>query len=624
MDTRLLKHYETELAFVREMGAEFAQAYPKIASRLGMDGVEINDPYVERLVESFAFLTSRIQLELDMRYPQFTQHLLEIVYPHYLAPVPAMFIAQFQPDAGVAKKFTLKRGTKMRAPLRDGDQTACEFRTAHAVDLWPLKISEVQYFASRGEVVAAGFGDGNSARAAVRLRLKAPNGTALNTLGVTHLDLYLPGQDRTPWSLYEHLMQDSIGIMGRSINRRDDWTVAPRTAKVLPLGFEPEEALLPFPGQSFDGYRLLQEYFSLPQRFFFTRLGGMDQILAKCEDNEIDVYILLKESRPQLQQTLSVANFALYCTPAVNLFEARCDRVNVLRKDSDHFVVVDRTAPLDFEIHTVLSVAGITSESVDDIDFRAFYSADDYTAAGENHEAYYAVRRRLRQRSENQKLRGTRTSYLGADIFLTLVDRKEAPYPGSLEQLAVRALCTNRDLPLMLQTGIGPSDFEMTDGGPVDAIKAISAISTPKSSPATDGSAAWRLISHLSLNYLSMDDADRGSAAAAIRELLGIYTPKGDRNLAKQLEGIAGMESRPIVRRMADEVLSTAVRGLEVKVTFDESYFEGTGVYVLGAVLDHFFAKYVSLNSFTETVINSTERGEIARWPAKSGRRRMI
>ena len=132
------------------------------------------------------------------------------------------------------------------------------------------------------------------------------------------------------------------------------------------------------------------------------------------------------------------------------------------------------------------------------------------------------------------------------------------------------------------------------------------------------------VISHLSLNYLSMDDADRGSAAAAIRELMGIYAPKEDRNLSKQLEGIAAVESRPIVRRMADEVLSTAVRGLEVKVIFDEEYFEGTGVYLLGAVLEHFFAKYVTLNSFTETVIHSTDRGEIARWSAKSGRRRMI
>ncbi len=624
MDTRLLKHYETELAFIREMGAEFAEAYPKIAGRLGMDGVEINDPYVERLIESFAFLTSRIQLELDMRYPVFTQHLLEIVYPHYLAPTPAMTVVQFQPEKGLAEKFTMARGTRMRTPLREGDQTACEFRTAHEVDLWPLKISEVQYHSGRGEVVAAGIGDGNNARAALRLRLKATAGLKLSELPLDHIDVFLPGPGRQPWMLYEHLLANCQAVVGRSTDRRDDWFVTPQDAKVSPLGFESEQAILPYPGQSFDGYRLLQEYFALPQRFFFARLNGLKQIFSAAKGDEVDIHILLSENRSELQQTLSVDNFALYCTPAVNLVEMRCDRVQVQRKDADHFVVVDRTVPMDFEVHTVLSVEGVTKDDRDDIQFRPFYSSDDYTAAGENHEAYYAVRRRFRQRSERQKLKGTRTSYLGTDIFLSLVDRQEAPYPESVEQLAVKALCTNRDLTMLLETGKGKTDFLLADGGPVTSVKSVTPISNPRASLAIDGNSAWRLVSHLSLNYLSMDDADRGSAAAAIRELLGIYAPAGDRNLAKQLEGVNEVSSRPIVRRMSDEVLSTAVRGLEVNVTFDESYFEGTGVFLLGAVLEHFFAKYVSLNSFTETVIHSVERGEIARWPAKSGRRRMI
>jgi len=624
MDTRLLKHYETELAFIREMGAEFASSYPKIASRLGMEGVQINDPYVERLIESFAFLTSRIQLELEMRYPVFTQHLLEIVYPHYLAPIPAMFVAKIVPENSIAEKFTMKRGTRMRAPLREGDQTSCEFRTAHEVDLWPLKLTEVQYYSGRGEVVAAGIGDGNNARAALRFRLETMAGLDLKELDLDHLDIFLPGADSQPWTLYEHLTANAVGLSGRSTNRRDDWTLSPRGAGVAQHGFEATEAILPYPGQSFDGYRLLQEYFALPQRFFFLRLHGLKEILAKAQAGEVDIHILLSENRHELQEVLTLENFELYCTPAVNLMERRCDRVQIKRKDADHFVVVDRTVPLDYEIHTLLSVEGVTIHDDDDTVFRPFYSADDYTAAGESHEAYYSVRRRFRQRSERQKLKGTRTSYLGTDVFLSLVDRSEAPYPTKIEQLAVRALCTNRDLPALLTTGKGDTDFQLTDGGPVSAVKAVTPISSPKASLAIDGSSAWRLISHLSLNYLSMDDGDRGSAAAAIRELLGIYAPRGDRNLEKQLEGITSVTSKAVVRRMTDEVLSTAVRGLEVNVTFDESYFEGTGVYLLGSVLEHFFAKYVSLNSFTETAIHSTERGEIARWPAKSGRNRMI
>ncbi|MEM9851466.1 MAG: type VI secretion system baseplate subunit TssF, partial [Pseudomonadota bacterium] len=277
-----------------------------------------------------------------------------------------------------------------------------------------------------------------------------------------------------------------------------------------------------------------------------------------------------------------------------------------------------------YEIYAINKVEGISTDDDKALEFKPFYAADDYTAAGESHEAYYAIRRRMRQRSERQKLKGTRTSYLGTDIFLSLVDRTEAPYPGDLEQLAVTALCTNRDLAMLVQTSGEIGDFIPVTGGPIKGIAGMTPVSAPKASPAVDGSASWRLISHLSLNYMSMDDGDRGSAAAAVRELLGIYTPRGDRNLAKQLEGISSVESKPIVRRMSDEVLSTAVRGLEVNITFDESYFEGTGVYLLGAVLETFFAKYVSLNSFTETVVSSTERGEIARWKARSGSRRML
>jgi type VI secretion system protein ImpG len=627
MDTRLLKHYEKELAFIREMGAEFAEAYPKIAARLGMDGVEINDPYVERMIESFAFLTGRIQLELEMQYPVFTQHLLEIIYPHYLAPTPAMTVVQFVPDraqGNLEKGFLLPRGTVIRSPLRKGDQTACEFRSAHDVTLWPVSIQEAEYFDGRGEVVAAGMGANNSARAAIRLRIKSSGETPLADLAIDELTLFIAGADRQPWQLYEHLQNDGVGVVGRSADRRDDWLQAAGCDKLQPVGFSAEEALLPFPGQSFDGYRLLQEFFALPERFFFSKITGLRKIFQRVKGDEVDIYILLSQSVTTFSQALSADNFQLFCSPVVNLFDMRCDRVQVRQRDLDHHVVVDRTAPMDFEVYAITSVAGITSTSGEDIEFRAFYSSDDYTAAGESHEAYYAVRRRMRQRSEKQRLKGSRTSYLGSDVFLSLVDRQEAPYSHKVEQLAVRALCTNRDLALLLDTGKGKSDFLLRDGGPVKEVNAVTPVSRPRASLAINDSAAWRLVSHLSLNYLSIEDADRGSAAAALRELLGIYGPVGSRSMEKQLEGVVSVSTKPIVRRMSDEVLSTAVRGLEISITFDESAFEGSGVYLLGAVLERFFGKYVSLNSFTETVIHSLDRGEIARWTAMSGTRRMI
>ncbi|MEO0761030.1 MAG: type VI secretion system baseplate subunit TssF [Pseudomonadota bacterium] len=620
MDTRLLNRYEQELRFIREMGAEFAEAYPKIASRLGIEGLEVLDPYVERLLEGFAFLSARVQLELDLQYPVFTQNLFELVYPHYLAPTPSMMIARLKPDPaqGIDDGFTLARGTTLRSRPTKGDGSAVRYRTSQDVTLWPIEIAEVEYLDSRGELVAAGIAHHPKARAAIRLRLRRDGGLPIAALPLDRLTLFLSGSDAEPWALYEALSNETLDVIGRSTDRRADWTLTLPRGALAPRGFDPEEALLPTPGRSFDGYRLVQEYFALPQRFFFLDLKGLAPVLARAPGDAVDIYILLSETHERFKGALTPASFELFATPAINLFEKRCDRVTLRKRDIDHHVVVDRTAPMDFEVYAITSVTGITPDDSDDVDFRPFFSADDLTAVGEGQEAYYMTRRRLRQRNERQRLQGTRTSYLGSDHYLTLVDRAQAPYGENVAQLAVKALCTNRDLPLMMSLGGSEGDFTLPEGGPVSEVRAIVSPTRPRSSAGMT-EASWRLVSHLSLNYLSIADADRGEAAAALREMLGLYVPPGDRALARQVEGIVAVESRPIVRRLADGVLTTAVRGIEIRVTFDESAYEGAGVYAMGAVLERFFARYVTINSFTETVLVSEQRGEVIRFAPRSG-----
>ncbi|MEM0922154.1 MAG: type VI secretion system baseplate subunit TssF [Pseudomonadota bacterium] len=624
MDTRLLRHYEDELVFIREMGAEFSELYPKIAARLGIEQLEVLDPYVERLLEGFAFLSARVQLELDLQFPQFTQNLLEIVYPHYLAPTPSMMVARLVPDAaqgGLEDGFTLPRGPVLRSRVLEGEQTACVFTASQDTTLWPIELVEAEYIEGRGELVAAGVAGASSARAAIRLRLKRLDEDPMSELPLDKLTVFLSGGAGEPWRLYEALVNRGVGLAGRSTDRRADW-VEPLGSEIRARGFEADEALLPTPGQSFEGYRLLQEYFAMPQRFFFVDLAGLQPAVKRVVGQEMDLYILLSEGDPAFK-SLTTGSFELYAMPAINLFPKRCDRVQISGREIDHLVTVDRTAPLDYEIHQITDVVGIAGEGEDDVPFRPFFSADDFTPAGENHPAYYALRRRMRQRSERQRLKGVRTSYLGSEAYLSLCDRSQAPYPGEIKQLQVDAICTNRDLPMLIAVGGGESDFTLPEGGPVAEIRALIPPSRPRPSLA-QGQTAWRLVSHLSLNYLSIADGDRGQGAEALRELIGLYAPLGDLALEKQMEGLVSVSSRPIVRRMAEQVLSTAVRGVELRVGFDESFFEGTGCYLLGAVLEAFFAKYVALNSFTETVIHSQERGDIARWPARSGRRVVI
>ena len=625
MDTRLLRHYESELAFMQDMGAEFASAYPKIAGRLGMEGVEVLDPYIERLMQGVAFLSARVQLELELQYPQLTSHLLEIVYPHYLAPTPSMMIAALEPDIGnsaLKEGYTIPRDSVLRSRLMQGEQTACEFRTAAPVTLWPIEISEAEYIDSRGELVAAGVIGQTDARAAIRLRLHRSDGERMSDLPMDALTLFLNPASGNSWYLLEMLCAQSCGLTGRSTDRRADWAEPLPGGEVSHRGLDPDEALLPSPRQSFDGYRLLQEYFAMPQRFLFAELRGLQPALQRAVGPDVDIYILLSERSPQVGPTVGPEAFMLNAVPAINLFPRRCDRVHITPSETSHHVIPNRTAGLDYEIHTLLSVTGISNRGGDDVTFRPFYSSSDLTSAGETHPAYYTIKRRMRQRSEKERLRGVRTSYLGSETFLSLVDRNQAPYSHETDQLAVRALCTNRDLPMLLTTG-DANVFQLPEGGPVRNVRLPVSPTRPHPS-LSQGSTAWRLISHLSLNYLSISDTEHSSGAAALRELIGIYAPLGDRVTEKQLEGITSVTSRPIVRRMSDEVISTAVRGLEIKLGFDESFFEGTSVYILGAVLERFFRRYATLNSFTETVLTTQNRGEIARWRPEKGLGRLI
>ncbi|MEM7317564.1 MAG: type VI secretion system baseplate subunit TssF [Pseudomonadota bacterium] len=625
MDTRLLKHYETELAFLREMGAEFADAYPKIASRLGMEGIEVLDPYVERLLEGSAFLAARVQLELEMQFPVLTGNLLEIVYPHYLAPTPSMMIAELVPDvtnAALKEGYTIPRGSVLRSRLMEGEQTPCDFRSSQDVTLWPIEVAEAEYIDGRGELVAAGVTRDVEARAGLRLRLRRTDKELISDLTLDSLVLHLDTQSGRAWALHELLCTQCQGVTGRSTDRRDDWAERLPEGGIRAKGFAKDEALLPTPRQSFDGYRLLQEYFAMPERYLFVELTGLQPAIQKAKGQDVDIYILLRDGDKDSAPAVTPTAFTLHATPAINLFHRRCDRMQVTTRDTEHHVVPNRTAGLDFEIFSIEKVRGIRGDEDGEIPFRPFYSSTDLTAAGDIHPAYYTVSRRMRQRNEKERLRGVRTSYLGSEVFLSLVDRKQAPYPDQLEQLAVEAMCSNRDLPLLLATG-GDDVFHLPNGGPVDKVKLPVTPTRPHANLA-QGDAAWKLISHLSLNYLSINGEHGEGGVDALRELLGIYAPLGDRVIEKQLEGLVGVSSRPIVRRMSDEVMSTAVRGLEITLVFDESFYEGTSVYVLGAVLERFFRKYTTINSFTETVLKTERRGEIARWRPAAGLGRII
>ena len=619
MDPRLLEYYNRELQFIREMGAEFATQYPRIAARLGLDGMECADPYVERLLEGVAFLTARVQLKIDARHPEFTQHLMEMVYPHFLAPVPSCAIAEFTPDFkedALQAGAKIARGSRLSMQLNKGERTACEFRTAHEVVLWPLTVTEARYISGTGSLSALGVAVDERTRGAIRLRLQATGGVPINALALDELTFFIKASTDIAAKIHEQVLADGVGVFARGTT---SGAVGHRIGAdaIVPVGYADSESLLPATTRTFEGYRLLQEYFAFPERFLFFKVRRLAPAVRACSGTELDIYLLLERAQPALENALDPQQFRLYCSPIINLFHKSLDRIHVGDHDTEHHVLPDRNRPMDFEVHSIEKVTGIGAEDAPNVAVLPFYSTTHYKrTGGEN--VYFSVQRRQRLFSARQQSTGSRTSYIGTEVFVSVVDGGERSVASRFRQLDVEALCTNRDLPIHTTFGKGRTDFLLEGSAPVESIRCITGPTFPKPSPAF-GDTAWKLISQLSLNYLSLRDSEGG--AELLRELLSLYADRNDPVQTRQIEGVRHIAYSPIVERIPGGGPITYGRGLRIALTLDDAAFEGTGILTLASVLEQFFARYVSLNSFTRMELRSQLRGDIKEWPPRLGAR---
>jgi type VI secretion system protein ImpG len=623
MDPRLLRYYNLELQHLRETGAEFAEQFPKVAARLGMHGLEVADPYVERLLEGVGFLAARVHLKLDAEFPRFTQALLEIVYPHYLAPTPSMLVAQLKPDLNdpnLAAGPTVARGTMMTSLTTSDDATSCEFQTAQDVRLWPIEIVSASYFSFAPDLPLNALPVAQRIRGGLRIRLKTTAGVKFSQLPLERLTFYLTGRDDVANKLYELCLSSTIGAMivpGAKGNAKPH-EFLPASA-VRPVGFTDDEALLPATLRSFQGYRLLQEYFSFPQRYRFVDVCGLAGAMKRVDGDQLELVVLLGRGEATFESVVDASNLTLFCTPAINLFRKRADRIHVGDSAYEYHVVAERTKPLDFEVYAVTDVMGHGIGTDSEQRFQPLYAA--YTSDRAHHEsAYFTTRREPRLVSQSEKRRGSRSSYIGSEVFLSLVDPMSAPFAGDLRQLSVQTLCTNRDLVLSMQMGSGRTDLTLDVAAPVTSIRVVAGPSRPYA-PLADGAIAWRAISHLSLNYLSLVQSTPQEGAGALRDLLQLYAPEADVSARRQIEGIRSTDVRRVVRRLHGPGPLAFGRGLEITVLVEDLAFEGGSAFLLGAVLDQYFARHVSINSFTETVLRSETRGEINRWVPHWGAR---
>lgn len=626
MDPKLLDYYNRELTYLREMGGEFAHRHPKVARRLGMHGIEVADPYVERLMEGFCFLAARTQIKLDAEFPRFTQRLLEVIYPNYVAPTPSIAIARLHPSdlqGDFTRGLPIPRDTALKAVIADGETTACEFRTTQPVTLWPFDIAEARLTPVPPDIpgleryIPAHL----SVQGALRIRLRLSRQVTFAQLAnVDDLTVYLAGDDQIASHLFELIHSAGIaslvgqpGAMGNSVQ------VTGQNAVSL-VGFDPANTALPLAWNQFHGHNLVHEYFACPQRFYFFRLNGLGPGLSAIRGREAEIVLLLSKPTAHLAPHVDAGQFALFCTPAINLFPRRTDRLEIHPRCTEVHMVADRAHPLDYEIHTVRKLVAQRAGHGDPLEFRPLFSTLNSDTG--NHGRYFSVRRERRLASANLRKYGSRTDYIGSEVFLSLVDQHDAPYPDALRHLSVEALVTNRDLPTLVPRN-GRDDLRASDSIPVARIGLIRAPSTP-CPPFAEGELAWRLIRQLGFNYLSLADLDQQQGGQGLREMLSLFVAGDDAAKQRQIQSLVGTHVRPVTRRLPGKGPIIHGRGIQCRLTIDESGFSGVSPYLFGMVLEHFLARHVSVNTFTETELTSIQRGLVHRWDARMGARSVV
>lgn len=619
MDPRLLRYYNQELRYLREVGAEFAREFPKIASRLGMDSLEVADPYIERLLEGCAFLAARVQLKQDAEYPRLSHRLLELLYPNLLAPLPSMLVAQVDPvrtDPNLLKAPRIARDTQLLATPLAHTRTRCEFRTAQELQLTPFSVESAEYFRSLAELNISALRLAERPRCGVRVRLRLPEGMTLSRFEADSLRFFVGGQPDVALHLHELFSTSLVGVLvgapGQAPTRR---LLGPEA--VQPLGFDDRDAMLPVQLRMMSGLRLLQEYFAFPSRFLFFDISGLAAVVPQLPGSELELQFLYSRTGVDLDGLIEPHNFSLHCVPAINLFPKRADRIAVDDAHYEFQVVPDRAAPLDYEVYDVLAATGF-DEQAQERRFLPLFAPDHSPSV--HQPGYYSVWREPRLLSDTARRDGPRSGYIGSEAFVALVDPSEAPYAHGLRQLSVQTRCTNRDLPVFLMAGGAASQFTLEAGMPVEGVTAIAGPSRPYSA-LREGGVAWRLLNLLSLNYLSLLDTEGGDAASALRDLLGRLPMGSEPAQRRMVESIQKVTAAAVVRRHPAPGPIAFARGLRIDLTMDELGHEGGSAVMFASVLHQFFTRHAALNNYVETALHSLSRGELMCWRPTAGAR---
>ncbi|SEH09164.1 type VI secretion system baseplate subunit TssF [Candidatus Venteria ishoeyi] len=602
-DQALLRYYMQELAYLRRSGMSFAQRYPKIAARLELGENESPDPHVERLLEGFALLTGRVQYNIDSEFSIFTTALMENLYPHYLAPIPSMSIAQFDVDAEqglLVEGFNLPKHTPLF--IKSTEEITCRFRTCYPVQLWPFTVK----FAGFEPTNRYDFLDSNtSVTTVLRLRLQVMDGVNLSTLLCQQLRFHLHGQWADMSQLYELLFCNVCQI---ALLKQDQTTpVCLPLDALTPVGFH--DQVLPAFEHAHPAYRLLQEYFAFPEKFLFFDIAQLDKLNAAEGDEYFDLLFMLNQ-RPGEKLLIDAENFRLGCTPIINLFNQLTEPLRIHQRQTEYRLIPDLRREHSTEIHSIRRLSAISDESDTSRDIQPYFSFR-HDMEGKEHRSFWSGRRIFSERADLP----------GTEILITFMDLDFTPNQPAQDTVFAHTLCTNRHLAEQVPANAA---LQIEAVAPLTHITCLNK-PTPQLDPPLRGDSVWRLVSHLSLNHLSLT-ANSEESLLALRELLRLYQfAAPHKPIDRQVAGIRSLACKQSVERLGPDAWRGFVRGFEITLEFDDELYVGSSAFLLASVLNHFFPLYTSANSFTRLVIKNTRKEGIwKKWPSRTGEKTLL
>ncbi len=611
MADELLQYYEKELAYIRQMGAEFSKEHPKIAGRLGVSTDTIEDPHVSRLVESFAYLNARIHHKLDDDFPELSDAILGVLFPHYQRPIPSMSIVQFSPDPEqLDSKYHLPANTLLETEQFQGEN--CRFTTAYPVDMYPIVVEEASLlgrpFSTPGSAAVRGAGG------VLKLVLKTFNkDISFSDLKPETLRFYLKGQPQHIHPLYELLLNNVQNVV-MTTSEVDVKPIYLGNEAVQPVGFDIAEGILPYPPSSFIGYRLLTEYFVFPEKFMFIDIAGIADQMPENAEESLHLYIYLQDSDVELENNINESTFMLGCSPAINLFDHKVDPIKIDHTRTEYQVIPDSRRPIGYEIYSIDKVTASTS-SGEKCEYLPLYGVT-HAHNEKTDQVFWCSQRRSSKLSPHQRDDGT-------DIFLSLVDLHFNPNLPDDRTLIIDTLCSNRDLPSKLPFNLNHPKLQCVQAAPPSEKIRFLAQPTGTVRPALRNAARWRLISHLNLNHLSITGGP--DATEALKEILRLYDFKESSVTRALIESVDSVSAKSVSAPLNIDGHTTMCRGIEITITLNDSQLTGSSSFLFASVLEHFFGLYCSINSFTRVLVKlKNKEGYLKKCPPRAGQKILL